>query len=417
MSSHRPRPPSSARAMSARPLADVAATPARERRTSVEQVRVDHRAEVIRALRGQGSMSRVDLADRLQVSSSTVTKLVAELLAAGYVTETGSLAQNGLGRPRQGLQLAGDALKVLSVLVQPEDLSWAVIGLDLRIHAQGRHEFPVAQEPADRSLQEIAKLYAGLTRTRGRAKGETVHAITLAVPGFIDEQMRTSVRAPHIHWQQVAAADALEARTRVPVAVYSNVRAMALAEFEHLRLPEGEPLLFVQTRSGIGAALVSSTATPPGQHVITEIGNIPVYPEQGRGRLEPARLHAVVNEAYLRDHLDFHDRGTEVMVELQKRLDAGDTGARRLHAQTVHYLATGLGIAIDLLNPKRVVLGGVFAHASDAFYADLIAAVKASAVGDLTRGLSCERSALVGIGAQIGAQMAGLDLFFTQHLF
>ena len=98
---------------------------------------------------------------------------------------------------------------------------------------------------------------------------------------------------------------------------------------------------------------------------------------------------------------------------VERRVLAGDEEATRLYAQTVHYLAIGLGIAIDLLNPRTIVLGGIYALASDRFFTDLLADIKRLALGEFTQQIRLLRSSLVGQGAQIGVAMVGMERFLA----
>lgn len=376
---------------------------------------MDHRLAVVRALRGSGGMSRSELVTELELSSTTMTKIAAELISAGYVVEGGEPVAQGVGRPRQALRIAPGALRILSISVEPQRLAWAEISLDLTIERAGSVAFDVASKPADATLARLALL----VRDRMARAGQqgAIHGITLALPGFTDDELRVSIRAPHIHWQQVDVAGYLEDAAHLPVAIYNNARAMALAEFHHLRVDEGEPLLFVQTRQGIGAALVDTASTTSRHQVVTELGDIPLDGVAGARRGDSPRLHAVLNEQFLRDQLAFHDAGTEVMRHLEQAASSGKAAARRLRESTLDRLAFGLGIAVDLLNPRMVVLGGIFAHVSDAFLAELVEGIRTTAMSDLAERIDVRRSQLVGTGAQLGAQIAGVDRFFARGLF
>jgi predicted NBD/HSP70 family sugar kinase len=385
----------------------------RPRRTPVEQVRVDHRLKVIRTLRAGGPQSRVELCESLNLAPTTMTKLIADLLQQGLVDESGLQAQNGVGRPRLDLRLVPESRHVISIAIGPESLEWAVVQLDLSVAKQGQVAFRVESRPPRDTLDAIAALVSDLVAT-SRAKPSGV-AITL--PGFVDEQMRRSVRAPHIGWTDVAISDHLETRLQIPVIVHNNARAMALAELQHLQSEATSPLLFVQAKHGIGAAIVDSAASALQRHyVLSELGNIPV---QRHSSAEPGpqdlRLGMVVNEQYLRSRLKMKAGTGDVVPELERRALAGDDEAVSLYTQTVHYLAIGLGIAIDLLNPRTIVLGGIYALASDRFLCDLLADIKRLALGEFTQQIRLLRSSLVGQGAQIGAAMVGMERFLALH--
>jgi predicted NBD/HSP70 family sugar kinase len=384
-------------------------------RTPVEQIRIDHRLKVIRALRDEGPQSRVQLCESLGLAQTTMSKLVADLLDEGLIDESGVQVQNGVGRPRQDLRIVPESRQVVGIAVAPDALEWAVVRLDLSVASRGRVALRVASRPPEEVLEAIAALVSDIVgASRGRREAP-VSGVAVAVPGFVDEQMRVSLRAPHIGWANVAIADRLEARLGLPVVVHNNARAMALAELQHLRSEGLPPLLYVQAKHGIGAAIVDSTASATLRHyVLSELGNIPVqrHPSADGGP-DDLRLGVLVNEHYLQAALGLEAGAADIVPELERRVLAGDEGATRLYAQTVHYLAIGLGIAIDLLNPRTIVLGGIYALASDRFFADLLADIKRLALGEFTQQIRLLRSSLVGQGAQIGVAMVGMERILT----
>ncbi len=385
------------------------------KRNPVEQIRVEHRLKVIRALRDQGNQSRVELCESLGLAPTTMTKLVADLLQQGLVDEPGVQVQNGVGRPRLDLRLVPESRQVIGIAITPEGLDWALVRLDLSVAEQGHVALAVAHQPPEHTLDTIAALVSDLTGAVRAERGARPSGVAIAVPGFVDDQMRVSQRAPHIGWSNVAIADHIESRTGLPVVVHNNARAMALAELQHLRSDGVPPLLYVQTKHGMGAAIVDSTASALQRHyLLSELGNIPVQRHASAADgPEDLRLGTVVSEQYLQAMLGLKAGAGDVVPELERRARAGDDVAQRLYAQTLHYLAIGLGIAIDLLNPRTIVLGGIYALASDRFLDDLLADIKRLALGEFTRQVTLLRSSLVGQGAQIGAAMVGMERFLA----
>lgn len=388
------------------------------KRTPVEQIRVEHRLKVIRALRDHGPQSRVELCESLSLAPTTMTKLVADLLQEGLIDESGVQTQSGgVGRPRLELRLVPESRHIVSVAIAPEGLDWAMVKLDLSVARQGRVEFPVASRPPQDTLDAVVALVSDLAGMPRGKHNAGPSGVAIAVPGFVDDQMRVSLRAPHIGWSHVAIADHLEAQLKLPVVVHNNARAMALAELQHLRADGVPPLLYVQAKHGMGAAIIDSPASVLQRHyVLSELGNIPVQRHASAADgPDDLRLGAVVNEQYLQSVLGLKVGAADVVPELERRALAGDEAAARLYAQTVHYLAIGLGIAIDLLNPKTIVLGGIYALASDRFLDDLLADIKRLALGEFTQQIRLLRSSLVGQGALIGAAMVGMERFLALH--
>ncbi len=379
------------------------------KRTSVEQVRVNHRLKVLRSLRDGGRQSRVQLCETAELTPTTMSKLVAELIREGLVEESGTQALAGAGRPRLDLRLVPQARCVISLSVRPDGLQWAVVQLDLGITRRGAVPHAVAQTPPEDTLDAMVRLLQDVIGSNPDSQGPLGLVVTL--PGAIDESMRVCKRAPLIGWTDVRVADRLQAPLRLPVLVHNNARAMALAELRHVGPSCEPPLLYVQARHGIGAALIDSVASVlHGHYLLSELGNIPVQPHAtDMHHADPLRLGAVLNEQHLRRQLGI-TRGDAVR-EMETRASQGDQAAQHLQVQTLHYLGIGLGIAVDLLNPRTIVLGGIYAQASDAFLEALLSQIRRVAFSELTPELVLRRSALVGQGDLIGAAMIGMEHF------
>ena len=116
--------------------------PAARRASPVEHLRIRHLGEVLRSLRDHGAQSRTELCETLGLSSTTLSKLVAELLSGGWLTEGEVRRQRDVGRPHTALALVPQACRLASVVVEPDALHIGVAGLDARLDPI--HSAPVA---------------------------------------------------------------------------------------------------------------------------------------------------------------------------------------------------------------------------------------------------------------------------------
>jgi predicted NBD/HSP70 family sugar kinase len=396
---HRPARPSASR-RAVRAAAHGVAPAA----SPVEALRLKHRKETLLALRDNGTLSRVALGRRIGLSPTTLTKVMAELIGLGWVTEVESPRAGEIGRPQIGLALVSQACEVLAVAVEPDAITLAQVGLDLEPRAVERQAFAALDPQA--TLKKLSTLIA-----RYRAAHTGARAIAVVVPGTIDSALRSVLWAKPLGWQRVAFADQLETACGLPVVLQNNTRAMGLAEFRHLDLHEDQPLLFVQTRFGLGASLVAS-ATPArnGHYGVSELATLPLGRNAFRSRVAgDRRLVSVVNERYLQAVLKVGPDDGPVLPLLEKRRDAGNSVARRLYAQTVDNLARGLAVAVDILQPHIVVLGGIYRPASQRFVADLLRRLHRHAQPELMRELTLQCSGLGTTGALQGAAMVAFE--------
>ncbi|MBI1245419.1 MAG: ROK family protein [Alphaproteobacteria bacterium] len=383
--------------------------------TPVEMLRVRHRMQALVCLRDCGPMSRVELCRRLGQSTTTMTKVVADLMSLGWVGEGKSRPTNEPGRPATALHIREVAPAVLVAVVEPRRITTARVGLDL---SPGERRSARLDIVGRTGADAVAAIAAHLAREAHRlaATGRPVAAAAIVAPGTTDAQLRTSRYALFFGWRNLDVAGPVEAALGLPALLVNNTRAMGLAEFRHLGLPPGESLLFVQARHGVGAALIDIGSAELGApSAFSELGHMPV----GRNRLvEGMPAHTavvdVLRESYLRGVLGAGEETASPVRAMEERASRGDRRAAALRAQTVENLAAALGAAVNLLMPARIAIGGMYAEGSDAFLADVHSQMPFHAQAELLENVELARTALGPDGAIAGGAIVAFDRLLRQ---
>lgn len=409
--SARARHPADRRPPCARPVPRRAET-GPGKTTPVELLRVRHRMQALVCLRDMGPLSRVELCRQLGQSTTTMTKVIGELLALGWVTEGGPRPSRDVGRPRTMLLLAAGASNILVLSVEPDRIGSARVGLDLVPQDLAAQRYSDGIGAGAGAVSRIASFAAAET-ARHVARGRRIDGIAVVAPGMTDTGLRVSRYAQQLGWRHLDIAGPVEARTGLPTILCNNTRCMALAEFRNLRLAAGTPMLFVQARYGLGAALVDSVAPGAASHLgASELGQIPLGINGFADRVPADRqLMSVLKEAYLRAVLRDDDAAPIV-----RRLEAARTtpDGARLYVQTVDNLAAAIGVAVNLLNPAVIVVGGIYAEGSDAFLAELRGRLDAHAEPELLAEIGVQRTACGAAGAFAGGALLAFDRLLRQ---
>ncbi len=376
--------------------------------TPVEMLRVRHRMQALVCLRDMGPLSRVELCRQLGQSTTTMTKVIGELMALGWVAEGGRHPSREVGRPRTTLLLAGSACSVLVLVVEPNAISSARVCLDLAPHdpASRRYENGIGS-----GKDAVAKIraYAAAEIARLAAHGHRPDGIAVVAPCMTDTRLRVCRYAHLLGWRQLDIATPLEAAFGLPAIVCNNTRCMALAEFRHLRLQDGEPMLFVQARYGLGAALVDTASPGSTAHLgVSELGQIPLGENRFADRVPTGRQFlSVLREGYLRAVLQLDDPAVSPVRRMEEAGAGRDAG--RLRAQTADNLSSAIGVAVNLLNPTVIVIGGIYAEASDAFLDSVRTRLDRHAEPELVSDIRLQRTALGPTGAFQGGAMLAFD--------
>jgi predicted NBD/HSP70 family sugar kinase len=183
-------------------------------------------------------------------------------------------------------------------------------------------------------------------------------------------------------WAGMAAGDDLATRLGRPVIVDNDANLGALAEYLWGAGQGLDTIAYIKAATGIGAGLVLNGRLFRGVSGLAgEIGHV-TLDEHGdvcrcgnRGCLELVAGGAALVNALRRTHGELD--GIDKVVALAA---AGDTGARRIIADAGAHLGVAAGSLVNLLNPRRLVVGGELGRAGDVLLEPLRRALRRSAV-------------------------------------
>jgi predicted NBD/HSP70 family sugar kinase len=321
---------------------------------------------VLGELAERGPRSRATLALETGLNKSTVSSLVAELVELGLVRESGQERPGAVGRPAQNVELDPTAPFVLGLEVNVDYLAvWAADLSGIVLHrsfvASDNRERP---EPVLSRLELLARE----ALEQPFAEGRRPAAATLALPGIVNDLGELAV-APNLHWEDVPVTEMLS-ESLGPLTIENEANLGALAE-----LTEGagrglRDFVYISGEVGIGAGIVIGGDLFRGARGFGgEIGHLtidsygPPCPCGSRGCLE--RLAG--QEAILRlAGWDSRVRCPGSRPEwpgamLAESARAGHARTLEALSQVGHTLGIAAAVAVNLLNPQALLLGGYFA--------------------------------------------------------
>ncbi|PWH16724.1 MAG: hypothetical protein DDG60_03600 [Anaerolineae bacterium] len=333
-------------------------------------------------------LSRIQLAQKTNLSNTTITNLVAELIEQGMVSEDrpsrtadGEEQNRPVGRPRTGLRLVPNARYVVGIHIgvglyrvalmnlRAEMLCSEMVNVDIQTSAE-----QVLERIGHSTLEMLAQC---------AVKRERVLGIGVGASGLVDVQNGVNLFAPNLNWHNIPIRDMLQSRVGLPVVVENNVRAMALGEAYFGQGREAQSLAFVYGRVGVGAGLVVGHELFRGSSTgAGEIGHMILAPEQGeacrcgnRGCLEtlvaePVLLHkahqaAAANPAGLLADLLKQPDETPPIERLFQAARLGDADALHIVESAARWLGIALANLVNIFNPELIILGGMFAQGRD----------------------------------------------------
>ncbi|MET7764390.1 ROK family protein [Streptomyces sp. NPDC005355] len=268
---------------------------------------------------------------------------------------------------------------VIALDVGGTGMKAALIGADhTLLHAARR---PTGREHGpDAVVTAILDFAAELRELGERQFGGPAAAAGVGVPGVLDEDRGVAVFAANLGWRDVPLRALLSERLGgIPVALGHDVRLGGLAEG---RIGAGEGadrFLFVSVGTGIAGAIGIEGRIDPGAHGSSgEIGHIVVRPGGpvcGCGQSGCLEMFASAS-ALGRAWAEASGDPAADAADCAKAVASGDPRAAAVWREMVGAFADGLVIAVTLLDPGVLIIGGGLAEAGETLFAPLRTAVE-----------------------------------------
>jgi glucokinase len=251
-------------------------------RPEMRRLKIKHKAvasleaELLRHVRADDGLSRVDLARELRLAPSTVGAYVDRLIAEGFLSEW-QKAERDFGRPPTLLALNPKGGRFVGLDFEAHNIMATLVDFSQQ---------PVRQvhktiRPSDSVEQIIGKIEESISGLMG-SHPRDVLGIGVGVPGTIDPKNQIALAYGHIKgWKNIPLGERLARKFKVDVFLENNIRSMALAEMWFGQARGLENFVCLGIRTGIGAGIVVRRRVLHGKNNLAgEVGDwlCPVAP-------------------------------------------------------------------------------------------------------------------------------------------
>jgi len=336
-----------------------------------------NRMALVRQVSTQPGLSRAALAEVLQLTKSTVSMLVRELVDEGWLAESALLVTGEVGRRATPLHLDPDRLALLGAELGVDEarvVATNLLGevLDTRIVS-----YEDAQDPAS-CIRLVALALVRLARRLGRPGGgngvRRVLGVGLGLHGAVDEEQGVLRHAPHLGWRdvdvaaQVALHFAGSPLAQLPLSMQNEANVAALGEFEFTDQSSTDPLIYLSIGYGVGAGVLVNDRLLTGLRGFAgEVGHAIL---QAGGPLCSCGRRGCADALVGLGALLGAERPSHAALE---RLFARVAGAQPETCAAVDAAGHQLGILLNNLwagfDPMAIVIGGPALGLGDAFIA------------------------------------------------
>lgn len=329
-----------------------------------------NRMSLVRHLCANPGLSRADLAHEVQLTKSTVSMLVRELIDEGWLVEREVVATGDLGRRPTPLFVDPQRLLLLGAEVGIEGVRAVATSLTGDVLAQARLGYGAARS----AKSCIAVLATAMLKVFKQLDASTQRVIGIGVglPGGVDEARGFLHFAPNLQWRNVPVGELLaeklagSALEGVPVFLQNEADVAAIGEMEFNSSEATDPLLYVSVNQGVGAGVVVGDRLLMGSHGFAgEVGHIVL---QVDGPLCSCGRRGCA-EALIGPRAMLPTEHPHPLAELQRLLGEGHAETARAVNRAGSYLGVLLHNLSAAYDPGCIVLGGSVIELGDAFLA------------------------------------------------
>jgi predicted NBD/HSP70 family sugar kinase len=324
-------------------------------------------------VRDSRALSRIEIAKATGLHKATVTDLVAKLIDAGFLENTGEMeSRNKVGRKRILLRFIPTAGLVAGVDIRMTHATAAITDLNARVLLRESFDY----HPGD-SVEEVFSRAAVTIKSllkAGKHSPSKLVGIGIGVQGIIDCSTNTLVLSYNKKsWQGESLSTLLEGEFHVPVFVENDVKTMALCEYLLGAGKRAKNFVHLWVGEGVGAGIMIN-----GQllHGITssagEIGyNVLEFPAVYKERFPLTfRNQELFGEILTDDNLiesyrrNTTNNGSEdlTVALIAQRARLGDPTAQQVIEEFVSLLGILCITMVNTLNPELIVIGGKLAQ-------------------------------------------------------
>ena len=343
-----------------------------------ERLRRRNLSTVLGQVHRTGQLSRSALTRSTGLSRSTIAALVADLQSRGLVDEGPAASTGTRGRPSTLVHTRPDGIGVVAVDVQVARSTVALVGLGGAV----RDRVHLDHAPHGQDVGAVVAALTALVADMIDAAAPTrVVGVGISVAGIVRGGDGHVHLAPNLGWRDVHLAAQVQsglppAAPTVRVGNEADLGAMA----EHVRgAGTGtDDLVYVSGEVGVGGGVIVGGRPLVGSAGYAgEVGHMVVDPAGrpchcgSRGCWETEVGQDALLDLLGRGPGRGHDAVDQVLADAA----AGDAWAQDALATLGGRLGLGLANLVNLFNPQKVVLGGMFGrahpHLADAVRAEL----------------------------------------------
>lgn len=384
---------------------------------------------VMERIAQKDDVSKAELLAEFSFTSSSLTRLLEELISEGWIIESG-LGQSTGGRKPILYRINPTHRYIFGIEISRIH---STIGLfDLKMNALEYRQWPMDETMTPQILVNYVHKQMEEMEKRNGISRDKIAGIGIGAVGPLDRETGVILNPlyfPAKGWTNVKLCQLIEEKTGVTALLDNGANTALMGEHWAYRQEKIQHMLYIHVGTGLRSAMMSGGQLVYGAvDMEGSIGQMVIQIDGPRldgtgnyGALEAfasvqamerqARFQIKMGRMQLREAENLDPELVHFPL-LVKALHRGDPYMKEMFLQSATYLGIGLGNLINILHPEKVILGGAMVNANDSYFDMAVATAQkniyyASEYQPVfTRGIFQEHAVAVGAAVLVLKQIS-----------
>ncbi len=244
-------------------------------------------------------------------------------------------------------------------------------------------------------------------------KRQSILGIGVGLPGLVNPERGIINFLPNIPgWRNVPVKKIFENKLGIPTFIDNDVNVITLAEWKYGAGAGYQNMICMTLGTGIGSGLILNNELYRGEGFVAgELGHVPLNekgPKCNCGGF--ACFERYVGNKYLQEKAaQMLQRKTIALEEVYDLAKQGNKRALRFWEETAVHIGNGLVAAINLLNPRLIVIGGGVANNHKFLFKTIYKTIKQRVLKVSASMVKIKKAKLGDVAGIVGAQVLVKD--------
>lgn len=219
-------------------------------------LRYHNSRSVIRIVQESGEIpiSRADIAKRMQMSPTSITRIIASLMELNLIKQEEAFSK-GVGRNGINICINREAFYSLGFAIDCDYLKLNILDFERGVAAEAIQRIAGSGNDMESLLEQGYALFQKICNEQG-IKQEKVTCMGISCCGLVDYETGVSRFSPQLGWKNQNIKERAEQIFRIPVSVDNDIKmALIGATFRSAEMSASD-VVYLSIGSGVGAAVM-----------------------------------------------------------------------------------------------------------------------------------------------------------------